>query len=127
MNERLAVGYRLFRIEMSVEVACMDASIGTSAACNANLLSYLQTDTFFQLFLNRDSVRLNLPAMITSSVVSQMQEIPFHNSQFIMHNAQLYFDTKIIKIMLLFRKLSYNFVTTKYLLTKYLLPCRYIY
>ena len=117
MHERLAVGDGLLRIEVSVEVAGMYSCVGTSASCYAYLLSYLQADTFLQFFLDRDSVRLNLPTMITCSIISQMQKISFHNSRFIMHNSKLIIHfiltQKYKKIILLFRKLSFNFVAIK--------------
>lgn len=60
------------RFEVCVEVACVDTSVGTAASYDGDILFQFEADTFFEHLLHGDVARLDLPAVISFSVVCQM-------------------------------------------------------
>jgi len=61
---------------MCNEVAGMYAGIGPSGAGYGNRFTDNHRQGFFNTFLNRESVGLNLPSMKTGAFVSEFYEIP---------------------------------------------------
>ena len=67
----LQIFYRL-AFEMSVEIACIDASVGTSASGDGDVLLQLEADASLDSFLHGDIARLDLPAVIGLAIIRQM-------------------------------------------------------
>jgi hypothetical protein len=65
-----------FRLEMSNEIAGMNSGISSSGSGYCNRFASNSRQGFFQRFLNRNRIRLNLPTVKMSAFVGEFDEIP---------------------------------------------------
>ena len=70
--------YKFFRIfywftfEMRIEISGIHTSVGAPASCDGDGLFKFEADTFFEHLLHGNIARLDLPAVISFSVICQM-------------------------------------------------------
>ena len=61
-----------FTFKMSIEITSVNASVGATASGDRYFLFQFEADAFFEHLLHADIARLNLPAVISFSVVCKM-------------------------------------------------------
>ena len=78
----------------------MHATVGASCSCNFGLGSENGVKGFGEHFLNRQAVRLYLPAMVRSAFVRQVYEVSFfHAAKLRKKNQDLFIERELFRFI----------------------------